>query len=118
MAYYVYYLNTDEDTHDIDKVSGLKWVLGVIITMVASDDESGAIYVNTFWDRLFKLTVQKKEGDWEKNYSGEDEVTRNKIFWFFPFKLSREWTTRQIMDWFMNSVCRTILLGTAPIVLC
>merc|ERR550532_2887100 len=40
-SYYVFNLNSDPDTHDWTNVSIAKWMVGVIITAIAGEDETG-----------------------------------------------------------------------------
>jgi hypothetical protein len=111
MLYYVYNLNIDPDTHNFSKVSGVKWVLGVIISIIAGEDEVGASYDLDYWERLMKAYTK-----YEKEHP--DNKMKNVVCGCIPLIRIIEWNIRQFMDWSLNSVTRKILLFTAPIMLC
>jgi len=113
MLYYIYNLDTDPDTHDASKVSLVKWFFAVIITAIAGEDETGSDFSSSFWDRI--LLAESTRELWAQN----DTMSKgHRVFFCIPMTYRCEWTMRCGMDWIVNSVCRAILMGTAPIMLC
>mmetsp|Transcript_147145 Transcript_147145/g.256838 ORF Transcript_147145/g.256838 Transcript_147145/m.256838 type:complete len:505 (+) Transcript_147145:78-1592(+) len=120
ITYYAYFLNDDEDTHDVKQVSAIKWSVGVLLTLVASEtgkedgkDEAGADFRYHFWTNLFKRTLLKEGLELDQK-----PYLRNRLFWFFQVSVHREWRYRRFFDFMVNRFCRTILLGTSAIILC
>mmetsp|Transcript_23942 Transcript_23942/g.75286 ORF Transcript_23942/g.75286 Transcript_23942/m.75286 type:complete len:369 (-) Transcript_23942:51-1157(-) len=120
MAYYVYNLNADPDTHDPTKVSVVKWFFAVIITAIAGDDETGSDYEHLFWTKI--LRPKEPSSFWEIPQGDDRKIIpahlRHKVFVIIPIRYQKEWWLRSCMDWLVNSVFRTTLMGTAPIMLC
>lgn len=110
MCYFVFHLNNDEDTRDRSKLSIVKWLIGLVITAIAGDDESGSNYDWLFWRRMFVNLHDR--------HTLPCEGARRYIFWFFPVSLAFEWRCRQTMDFIVNALFRAILIGLAPILLC
>lgn len=120
IAYYIYALDTDKKSHDIHRVSAMKWMVGVLLTVVAAEagkedgkDEAGSKYHSLFWANLFEATLY----DEELKLDHEPRL-HNRVFWIIKLPLISEWRFRRFFDFAINKVCRTILLGTSPIILC
>mmetsp|Transcript_6276 Transcript_6276/g.14395 ORF Transcript_6276/g.14395 Transcript_6276/m.14395 type:complete len:363 (-) Transcript_6276:63-1151(-) len=109
MSYYVWNLNADPDSHDKSKVSIMKWLFAVIITLVVGEDETGSDFNDRFWQRLL--------GD--KGFWTEERKTELCTMWFgfVPVTYWAEWQIRSALDRIVNSVFRAVLLSTAPIML-
>lgn len=104
--YYVFELNADPSTHDVNNVSVLEWIFAVVIMQVTVDDEMGAAYQPEFWSSLQKAISPQVRKVWDFR------------LWFFPMTLEHELFLRQLMDMVINGFCRTMIIGTAPIMLC
>lgn len=104
--YYVFELNSDPDTHDINNVSVLEWIFAVIIMQIVVDDEMGAAYIPEFWASLSKAISDEVQDKWDFR------------LWVFPMTLRHELFMRSKMDMIINGFCRTMIIGTAPIMLC
>lgn len=95
-ALMVTFINHDPDTHDTCKVVLLEWVVAVIVTHVAGSDESGSAHDGAVWSQMLK--DMQKSGQYEGH----------KV----------EYWARRAADLIINTFCREVLFGVAPIVLC
>lgn len=110
IAYFVFFLNDDTETRSVENVSILKWLIGLVITAIAGDDQAGATYDWLFWRRMF-VNIRDR-------HTLPCENAARKIFWCVPVSLGFEWRVRQAMDFTVNVLFRAILIGLAPILLC
>jgi len=108
MSYYVFNLDTDAATHNVHKVSLVKWMFAIIITAIVGEDETGSTFQTDFWEKIVD----------EEFWSDEQQEKCHYVFTCIPISYLSEWKIRRSMDWLVNSVFRSVLLGTAPIMLC
>lgn len=104
VMYYVFELNSDPKTHEESAVSMLEWIVALLIIEIAGDDEMGSSYESKYWDKLVK-DMQLSGQHWHF------------IVWSIPVPVWLELRLRQAMDMVINGMFRTMILGTAPIML-
>lgn len=105
VMYYVFELNSDKDTHQESNVSVLQWLVALMIIEIAGDDEMGSSFNATYWKNLLKA-LPKTTARWRW------------VLWIVPAPIWLEFYFRAFMDMMINGVARTMILGTAPIMLC
>lgn len=104
VMYYVFELNSDKDTHIEKNVSVLEWIVALIVIEIAGDDEMGVSFNSKYWDSLNKALPTARQ-HWHF------------VLWCIPMPVSLEFFMRRMMDMVVNGVFRTMILGTAPIML-
>eukprot|EP00928_Gymnodinium_smaydae_P079477 TRINITY_DN63393_c0_g1_i1.p1 TRINITY_DN63393_c0_g1~~TRINITY_DN63393_c0_g1_i1.p1 ORF type:complete len:348 (-),score=71.62 TRINITY_DN63393_c0_g1_i1:157-1200(-) len=121
MCYFIYTLNDDDDSHDINKINFVKWSLALILTMCVDDDEAGAAYVKSYWvpDRdVFNESelpeICLPEHEIAKRLADKDR----ELFCCMTIKHKTDWAFRRIMDALINVLFRTTIMATAPMLLC
>jgi len=138
MLFYMFYLNTDPDTHDRTKVSYGYWVVGILLQLYAGEQQLGDPYDAYYWKNLFEqgdTTLPKPEEEDEAKYLEDDGLDfshggatfnakndvqnkSHKVFFFIPAPFWLEWKLRQGMDLLINRLFRSIIIYTFPIMLC
>merc|ERR1712062_169384 len=122
IMYYIFELNGDadrsdeddspvRDAHHPDKVSMMKWIFAVALVMVAGDDNVGPKFGTVFW-----------KDKWNKAFNGgcedflENEKNDRGCFFGMPPRLNI--LLRLCWDLAVNGFARSMICGTAPIMLC
>merc|ERR1712232_581950 len=130
ITYYIFELEgwSDEDpddnvglkTHDYNNVSVVKWFIGVVIVEVAAENEVGAEFNFKFWYNLIKGALNEDSTIY-KNWDRRKELKKEwccKEEWCGKTYHVVEGVFRCLLAFLVNSVSRSVLLGTAPIMLC
>lgn len=102
---FVMYLNEDEQSHDPCNVVIFQWLIGVLLTNIAGADETGVPFNYLIWKKIYY--------DWERSSRSIEQS--------IPHELKKprlvEFGFRVAFDFVVNSFCREVLLGLAPVVL-
>lgn len=103
MMYFVVGLDLAKDAASIQEVSFVMWLVAALIMTLANYSDVGVWYNRRFWMRLIN----------------KDDYYDQRLAWKYQFLgVPMEWIARRCMDFIVNSVCRIVLLGTAPILVC
>jgi hypothetical protein len=102
-------MNDDKDAGNLElkHVKWMYWLGGVMIQMFAADEQLGKEYQGQFWNHVFtdkQYTVMHNEAVYQFSFIDRTHLTEFKIRWF--------------MDFFVNSICRLVVLYAFPIMLC
>lgn len=104
MGYYMFDLNSDPDTHNVESVSFMKWFFAVVLTILAGEDEVGAPFNHEFWDHLCEQKIAS---------------LKKPVFWgLWQIERRYEFRFRMVLSFIVNRIFRGIILGTGPIMLC
>merc|ERR1712032_1386950 len=104
MGYYMFSLNSDPDTHNVESVSFLKWFFAVVLTIIAGEDEVGAPFNQEFWDHLCEQKIAS--------------LKRPVFGCLWQTERRYEFRCRMVLSFIVNRIFRGIILGTGPILLC
>mmetsp|Transcript_62748 Transcript_62748/g.173940 ORF Transcript_62748/g.173940 Transcript_62748/m.173940 type:complete len:384 (+) Transcript_62748:99-1250(+) len=123
VMYYIFEMSggdTDDDapglvSHNPKKVSFVKWMFAVATIIVAGDDEVGPPFSTTFW-----------MNQWNKASDNLGEKVEQPSFGEHPWKAVRYYlwgplprlVFRTFCDASINGLARSVIRGTAPIMLC
>eukprot|EP00928_Gymnodinium_smaydae_P057369 TRINITY_DN40620_c0_g1_i1.p1 TRINITY_DN40620_c0_g1~~TRINITY_DN40620_c0_g1_i1.p1 ORF type:complete len:355 (-),score=75.89 TRINITY_DN40620_c0_g1_i1:189-1253(-) len=121
MCYFIYTLNDDDDSHDINKINFVKWGLALILTMCVDDDEAGAVYVKSYWipdSFMYGKAELRKVCIFEHPIAIELADKAREIFMFVSIPHGIDWKLRRYMDALINVLFRTVIMATAPMLLC
>jgi len=118
LLFYAVHLNTEHNTH-YGNASLYKWVVAIIATTYCGESQLGGEYSRAFWAKVMKDDDEEFPQFWQKKFMGNNklgsEISLN-LHFEMPYYL--EWRLRQMMDFFVNALCRTILMYTFPIMMC
>jgi len=123
LLFYVVDLNTEHNTH-YGNASFYKWALAIIATTYCGESQLGEEYSKAFWTNVMKDDIKKEDDEelpqfWQRKFIGNNKLgSLISLNLHFKMRYYLEWRLRQMMDFFINSLCRTILMYTFPILMC
>jgi len=145
MIFYMFYLNADEDSHDVHKVAFLYWVVAIILQLYAGEQQLGDPYCPEYWETLLNHTdvevhIDKKSTRATKEiafldkapgvtsqhshktctyrFNAQDLTIAWEIFGV-PVQVPLRWELqlRRLMDLCINRFLREVVVFTFPIML-
>jgi len=124
MCYYVFFMNEDPETHNHKNMSVIQWCFATIITAIAGEDEVGTPYNEEFWITLTgdtwyapSLWMRGRKVGPRLQATVEQQNDKPTAIGCIPVTFRTEWLLRRGMSFTVNRVFRTIILGTAPVML-
>mmetsp|Transcript_31684 Transcript_31684/g.73483 ORF Transcript_31684/g.73483 Transcript_31684/m.73483 type:complete len:485 (-) Transcript_31684:124-1578(-) len=127
VTFFVCELNGSRDTKREENVDYMYWVVAVIFQIFGGQDQVGEAF-NFEYYRRFIFRAEKKEGLLQNSEKSDGEVIHeqlevlgqawHKVYYCLPVKFRGEWIIRAFMDFTINSVARSIILYTVPIMVC
>jgi hypothetical protein len=103
-------MNDDKDAGNLElkDVKWMYWLGGVMIQVFAADEQLGKAYQGDFWNHVFT----------NKQYKVMHNKSAIHDFFFIKLTYLQEFYIRRFMDFFVNSICRLVVLYAFPIMLC
>jgi len=137
ISFYVRNLNddtvdSDDSTKDVHNVKWVNWVVAVVFSIYASDQQVGEKFSGEYWEQVLGIT-SPFEPDFDdstshqRNTETDDfaDVGGVEATWFFAgrccsrrlpsIRVWHGWLMRWAMDFAVNSVSRDIIVYTVPI---
>jgi len=103
-VFYVDELNSNKDTHNAKNADYLFWLIGVLVILYCGPKQLGDPYSGVFWEGLHdKLKPVLHE--------------HGRSSWCFSLSYAQRFNLRRAMDFCINSLCRTVICNTFPILL-
>jgi hypothetical protein len=102
MLFYIYSLNDKEKFQSEENVSYMKWMVAMVLTAIAGEDEVGTKFDFDFWEAL------------DSDPLGKNHTT---FFYCINVPLKYQWRARAFFSVCVNLIFRQVILGTAPVML-
>merc|ERR1712032_1231652 len=95
MIFYIYSLNNTEIYQNEHDVSYVKWLVAMVLTAIAGEDEVGTAFDFKFWETL------------DKDRLGSSSTR----FCCIDVPLRRQWQVRKFYSFCVNLIFRQVILG-------